>query len=253
MNTIRWVAFVTAAITLAIAADKPKDKVLVYTRNYTPDGKGYVHDNIATSVETIRSIGAENGFEIEASDDPKLFTVENLKRFKLIVFSNSNHEAFEDDQQREAFKRFVQSGGGVVGIHIATGSERKWPYFWSVMGGRFIRHPALQKFTVIVKDANHPATAGLPSTFEWEDECYLFDQTNPNVKVLLAADPAQLKDPKRTEQPGALRDGQYPLSWYNTFDGGRQYYISLGHKKEHYAEPIFRRQLVGGILWALGH
>jgi type 1 glutamine amidotransferase len=72
------------------------------------------------------------------------------------------------------------------------------------------------------------------------------------VKVLLAADPAQLNDPKRAEQPGALRDGQYPLSWYNNFDGGRQYYISLGHKKEHYAEPLFRRQLLGGILWALG-
>ena len=248
---MRLVALALALISLAAAADKPKDKVLVYTRNYTPDGKGYVHDNIATSVEAIRQLGAENGFEIDASDDPTLFTIDNLKRYKAIVFSNSNNEAFTNDSQREAFQKFVRSGGGVVGIHVATGSERQWPYFWSVMGGRFIRHPALQKFTVIVKDTNHPATAGLPATFEWEDECYLFDQTNPNVKVLLAADPDQLKDPKRTDQPGALRDGQYPLSWYNTFDGGRQYYISLGHKKEHYAEPILRQQILGGILWAM--
>ena len=248
---MRLVALALASISLAAAADKPKDKVLVYTRNYTPDGKGYVHDNIATSVEAIRQLGAENGFEIDASDDPTLFTIDNLKRYKAIVFSNSNNEAFTNDSQREAFQKFVRSGGGVVGIHVATGSERQWPYFWSVMGGRFIRHPALQKFTVIVKDTNHPATAGLPATFEWEDECYLFDKTNPNVKVLLAADPDQLKDPKRNEQPGALRDGQYPLSWYNTFDGGRQYYISLGHKKEHYAEPLLRQQILGGIVWAM--
>lgn len=248
MRRIRLAALALAAISTCLAADK----VLVYTRNYTPDGKGYVHDNIATSVEMIRTMGAANGFEIEASDDPKLFTAENLKLYKAIVFSNSNNEAFTENSQRDAFQKFVRAGGGVVGIHIATGSERKWPYFWSVMGGRFLRHPALQKFTVIVKDTKHPSTAGLPPTFEWEDECYLFDQTNPNVKVLLAADPEKLNDPKRTEQPGALRDGQYPLAWYNTLDGGRQYYISLGHKKEHYAEPIFRQQVLGGILWALG-
>jgi uncharacterized protein len=249
---MRLIALALAVLSLAAAADKPKDRLLVYTRNYTPDGKGYVHENIATSVEAVRQLGVENGFDIDSSDDPKVFTVENLKRYKAIVFSNSNNEAFTDDSQRDAFQKFVRSGGGVVGLHIATGSERKWPYFWSVMGGRFIRHPALQKFTVIVKDTKHPATAGLPATFEWEDECYLFDKTNPDVKVLLAADPAQLNDPKRNEQPGALRDGQYPLSWYNTFDGGRQYYISLGHKKEHYADPILRQQILGGILWAIG-
>ena len=32
-------------------------RILVYTRNYTPDGKGYVHDNIAASVAAIRKMG----------------------------------------------------------------------------------------------------------------------------------------------------------------------------------------------------
>jgi uncharacterized protein len=146
----------------------------------------------------------------------------------------------------------VQRGGGVMGIHSATGSERKWPYWWSLMGGRFIRHPKLQKFTVTVKDKSHPATKGLPATFDWDDECYLFANANPDVKVLLTANPAQLEDPKRESEPGQLRDGVYPVSWYNTFDGGRQYYIGLGHKKEHYADPLFRRQLTGGLLWVMG-
>jgi type 1 glutamine amidotransferase len=252
MSRVRILAIVFSAIWINASA-AAGDKVLVYTRNFVTGGKGYVHDNIATSVETIKLLGAENGFAVDSSDDPRVFTPSNLKNYKAIVFSNSNHEAFENDEQREAFKKFVQGGGGVVGIHIATGTERKWPYFWSVMGGRFVRHPRLQKFTVVVRDAKHPATAGLPSKFEWEDECYLFDQMNPNVKVLLTADPAQLDDPKKLELPaGQLWDGTYPLSWYNTFDGGRQYYTSLGHKKEHYSEPLLRKQIVGGILWAIG-
>ena len=48
MISQRLVCLTLAAFVLgggaASAADK---KVLVYTRNYTPDGKGYVHDNIA--------------------------------------------------------------------------------------------------------------------------------------------------------------------------------------------------------------
>ena len=249
MNWLRVLTIVFGAVSFGAA----EDKVLVYTRNFVTNGKGYVHDNIATSVEAIQALGMDNGFAVDSSDDPKVFSPQNLKQYRAIVFSNSNHEAFENDVQREAFKKFVQGGGGVVGIHIATGTERKWPYFWSVMGGRFVRHPKLQKFTVVVKDAKHPATKELPSKFDWEDECYLFDKMNPDVKVLLTADPAQLDDPKKSEAPGGeLRDGLYPLSWYNTFDGGRQYYTSLGHKKEHYAEPLLRKQLAGGILWAMG-
>lgn len=238
-------------LTMAWPSLAGSDKILVYTRNFVTNGQGYVHENIATSVETIRELGAQNGFSVDSSDNPGVFTPQNLKQYKAIVFSNSNHEAFADDAQRDAFRRFVQAGGGVVGIHIATGTERKWPYFWTVMGGRFVRHPKIQKFTVVVKDAKHPATASLPATFEWEDECYLFDKTNLDVKVLLTTDPSKIDDPKKLEQPGELRDGVYPLSWYNTVDGGRQYYTALGHKKEHYADPLLRQQILGGILWAI--
>ena len=248
MKIFRPLVAALALVTLAGA----EDKVLVYTRNYTPDGKGYVHANIATSVATLKAIGQENGFSVDSSDDPAVFTPANLKQYKAIVFSNSNNEAFTTDAQRDALRKFIQSGGGVMGIHSATGSERKWPYWWSMMGGRFIRHPKLQKFTITVKDGKHPATKGLPSTFEWEDECYLFADANSNVKVLLTANPAQLEDPKRDSEPGALRDGVYPISWYNTYDGGRQYYVGLGHKDEHYADPLFRQQLTGGLLWVMG-
>jgi len=232
-----------AVLVLAGFAAAAQNKVLVYTKN----GKGYIHENIATSVEAIRSIGAESGFDVDASDDPSVFSVENLKRYRALVFSNSNNEGFDTDAQREAFKKYVQSGGGIVGIHIASGTERNWPYFAAVMGGRFVRHPKLQRFTVKVKDGKHPATRDLPTTFEWEDECYLFDNVNPDIKVLLTTDPAKIDDPKRTDTPSA-----YPLSWYHTYDGGREYYTALGHKKEHYADPLLRKQIRGGILWAMG-
>ena len=230
--------------TLAGAAENKN--ILIYTRNYTPDGKGYVHDNIQTSVEAIKQIGAENGFTADATDDPKVFSGDNLKQYNVLVFSSSNNEAFENDAQREVFRKYIQSGGGYVGIHSATGSERNWPYYQAVAGGKFTRHPKLQPFTVAVKDATHPATKGLPATFEWEDECYYHENLNPDIHVLITADPTKLIDPGKPRYPGSA----IPLAWYHTYDGGREVYIALGHKKEHYANPILRKLIKGAILWA---
>src|SRR5689334_6906243 len=42
-----------------------KKKVLVYTRNYVTNGKGFVHDNIQTSIEAITKMGEENGFDVD--------------------------------------------------------------------------------------------------------------------------------------------------------------------------------------------
>jgi type 1 glutamine amidotransferase len=242
---------ILALLAAAFCAGAEK-RVLVYTRNYTPDGKGYVHDNIATSVEAIRKMGRESGFAVDHSEDPAVFTAQNLKRYSAVVFSNSNNEAFADDLQRKAFESYVRAGGGVVGIHSATGSERKWPGWWTIMGGKFLRHPKLQKFTVRVKDASHPAMKGLPATFEWEDECYYNENLNAEMKVLLVTDPAKLDDPKMGEYPGTRFGDSMPLAWAITSHGGRTFYTALGHKKEHYSDPLLYGQILNGIIWAMG-
>lgn len=230
------------------AAEK---RVLVYTRNYTPDGKGYVHSNIADSVAAIRKLGAEHGFAVDHSDDPGIFTPEKLKVYDAIVFSSSNNEAFASDEQRSAFQAYIHGGGGFVGIHSATGSERSWPWFWKMIGGSFDFHPPLQKFTVRVSDATHPGTKGLPASFTVEDECYFQKHTNPDVHPLLVVDPAQLNDPKRAERPANDFGNAMPLSWYHYFEGGRVYYLALGHKNEHYQDPLMLQQILGGIQWAM--
>ena len=108
-------------LTLGLSVQGAENKILVYTRNFVSSGKGYVHDNIQHSVDAIKKMGVENGFGVDVSDDPKVFTDGNLKQYKALVFSNSNNEAFENDAQRGAFKRYIQSGGGFVGIHSAPG------------------------------------------------------------------------------------------------------------------------------------
>ncbi|MDE3167035.1 MAG: ThuA domain-containing protein [Acidobacteriota bacterium] len=235
-------------VTLAAGDAAPaRPKILVYTRN----GKGYVHDNIEDSVRAIRKMGGEGGFDVDVTVDPNFFTPKTLAQYRAIVFANTNNEAFDNDIQRDAFKHYIESGGGFVGIHSASGSERNWPYFWSVIGGRFLYHPKLQPFTVRVVDAAHPAVRGLPATFEWEDECYHLEYLNPDLHPLLVTDPAKLDDKDRARHPFGLVGHDLPLSWTLQVDGGREFYTALGHKKEHYANPILYRHILDGIRWAM--
>lgn len=246
--------FLSAIIGLAatfagLAADEPG--VLVYTKNQV--GKGfYVHDNIPASIVALKKLGQENHFNVESSEDPAEFTTTNLQRFKVIVFDNSNNEIFDTPDQKAALQHFVQAGGGIVGIHSCSGSMRHWPWFWEMMGGKFSRHAKLQTFTVKVKDATNPSTAHFPATFQWTDEFYYLTNMPNDLHVLLAGDLTTLNDPAKDKSKNPKYGDEVPLCWCHEFDGGREWYTALGHQKQHYADPVFTRHLLGGILWAMG-
>ena len=227
----------------------PKDAlVLVYIKN----GEGYIHDNIPSSIEALRRLGAENGFEVEVSDDPTLFTEENLKRYDALVFSNTNNDVFDTDDQRRAFQTYIRNGGGFVGIHSASGSERTWPWFSKLLGGNFERHAPQQDFTVEVIDRAHPSTSFLPERWVIEnDECYYLKELNPGIRVLLAVDMTTVSDEGKEEFPGILFGDRFPIAWYQEFDGGRQWNTSLGHRPDQYEDPMFMRHILGGIQWVI--
>lgn len=223
-------------------------RLLIYQRN----GKGFVHDNLAVTAQALREIAAENKWVAEVSTNAAVFSDNNLKRYRAVIFANSNNEAFENDEERAAFQRYLKSGGGFIGIHSSTGSERNWRWFQQMQGGKFHRHSPLQTFTVQVVDQSHPATAHYPANWRWTDECYFFTNLNPGIRVLLAADTTTLRDPKLDSLPGETLGGLFPLAWCHEGEGGRRFYTSLGHKIEHYSDPGFREHLRGGIRWVLG-
>jgi len=243
------VLLIAAAAVGARAADVPT--VLIYTHNgLTTDGKkGYVHDNIATSVKAIEKLGVENGFKTAVSDDPAIFSQSSLKKFSAVIFANSNNRAFDTEEQRKAFQDYIHGGGGFIGIHSASGSERDWSWFSKLLGGTFAWHPPLQKFTVQIVDANHPATSFFTGkTWDWEDEFYTMKEQPTGVHVLLAGNIKQLKG---VGEKGAALPDLIPLAWCHEFEGARSFYTALGHKKEYYSDATYLKHLAGGIRWVL--
>ena len=83
--------------------------------------------------------------------------------------------------------------------------------------------------------------------FRWTDEFYFLREVPAGLQVLLAGELATLEDSQKPREE-VLR----PLAWCHEFEGGRAWTTTLGHRKEHYADPFFQQHLLGGIRWAMG-
>ncbi len=239
------------ALAPALGAQTAGARVLVYTRNYTPSGQGYVHENIPDSVALFQRIGLRNGVAVDVSDDPAVFSAENLGRYAALIFSNSNNQAFATEAQRQAFQQYIHAGHGFVGLHSAAGSERDWPYFQQVLGGHFAFHPQEQTFQVHVADPAFPAVQGVPADFLWTDECYFLDRLNPGMHVVLTTDRTNLLLVKPAQRPDTFPN-PLPLAWWQTFDNSREFYLALGHNPADYRGPLLEPMLERALLWTMG-
>jgi type 1 glutamine amidotransferase len=186
-------------------------KVLVFTRN----GEGYVHDNIAASVEAIQKMGRENDFQVDVTENPVAFMDDNLKQYDALIFSNTNNKVFDTEAQKLALVRYTEAGGGFVGIHSACATERDWPWMWKMVGGLFVRHAPFQKFNIKIIDRTHLSTSFFEADWEREDECYYVNYINPDIHVLIAVDLASVDDKGAEEYPGKTFGDLFPLAWYH--------------------------------------
>jgi type 1 glutamine amidotransferase len=229
--------------------------ILVFTKN----GKGYVHENIPSSIAAFQKMGKEFNFKVDTTTNSALFTDEYLKKYDALIFSNTNNDVFDTEQEKVAFMRYIQAGGGFMGVHSTSGTERKWKWFKLMLGASFLRHPPFQTFTVHVLDKKHPATKNLLSSWETNDECYFFKEINPSIKVLLFSDISTIKesdDARTTDSSGRGKNitpdifgNRYPAAWCHEFDGGKIWYTALGHSKEDYSNPTYLAHLIEGLKW----
>lgn len=226
-----------------------QSRVLIYTKN----GEGHVHKNITACVRALEDIMEARGIDAEVANDPSIFTDAGLAPFAAVVFANTNNETVDTAEQKAAFQRYIRNGGGFVGIHSACGSERDWPWYWALLGGSFAYHAPMQAFTVRVMDKEHISTAAYPeATWSWKDEFYILKHVAEGRHVLLAGEIESLANKGHHAAALAKEPNPYPLAWCHEFEGGRSWYTALGHKPEHYDNPLFRQHLRGGILWAIG-
>ncbi len=213
-------------------------RVLVFSRT-----AGFRHDSIEAGHAMFRDLHAAGDLIAELTESSERFSQASLESFDVVVFLNTTGDVLDDEQQI-ALQRFVERGGGFVGIHAATDTEYDWPWYGSMIGAYFAGHPHVQPALVRVEDHAHPATAGLPATWTHVDEWYDFDR-NPRDgghRVLMTVDEASYEG-------GAMGD-DHPIAWCREVARGRSFYTALGHTPECFADPMFQAHIRGAIEWA---
>ena len=213
-------------------------RVLVFSKT-----AGYRHESIEAGKAALMRLGAANNFSVDTTEDASRITEDSLKRYAAVIFLNSTGNILDRASELD-LQRYIEAGGGYVGIHAASDAEYDWRWYGRLVGGYFISHPAIQQATLRVSDGKNGSTAHLPAEWKRTDEWYNFKQRAPDLHVLVAID--------ETSYKGGENGTDHPMSWYHDFEGGRAWYTALGHTVESYSDSLFLKHVLGGIQYAIG-
>jgi type 1 glutamine amidotransferase len=245
-RALRRLCLLVAAVLALSAAAVPAAqaanpfRLLVFSKT-----TGFRHDSIPAGIAAIQKLGQQNNFTVDATEDDTQFTDANLAKYAVVVFLSATGDPVSAQPEKDAFQRYIEHGGGFVGIHAASDSGYNWPWYGKLVGSYFKQHPAQQNALIKVEDPSHPSTQGLPGQFTRFDEWYDF-QTNPrgSVHVLTTVDDSSYT--------GSTMGADHPNTWCQNYDGGRSWYTGLGHTIESFSEANFLHLLLGGIQTAAG-
>jgi uncharacterized protein len=211
---------------------------------------------ILASNAALVAIGQRRGWSTFVTENAAVFNTEQLKLFKAVVWNNTSGDLLTEDQ-RAAFKNYLEQGGGFVGIHGAGGDPSyKWSwYVQTLIGAQFIGHtmqPQFQQATVQIEDADDPIMQGLPAKWVRSDEWYSFAKSPraPGVQVLATLDEKTYSARMFSKDVGMGAD--HPVIWKHCVVNGRAFYSALGHQAGAYEEPAHIGLLERAIAWAAG-
>lgn len=204
----------------------------------------------------LAAMAQRKGLALVSTENGAAFTPALLKRFDVVIWNNISGDVLTLSQ-RQAFRNYVERGGGFIGVHGSAGDP---VYFWdwyvdTLIGARFAGHPMAPQFqtaTIKVDDAAHPIAAGLPATWEANEEWYSF-KNNPRAtgsRIIATLDESTYSPVGMGGQK--LSMGDHPIAWTRAVGKGRAFYSAIGHRPERYADPAYVQMLEQAIDWAAG-
>jgi hypothetical protein len=175
-----------------------------------------------------------------------------------------------------ALEDFVASGRRWFALHgtnsilrfanlkpLIVTAPRIAPEFMRLLGGQFIAHPPVGRYTVQVSDPSNPLVRGI-EPFETEDELYLQEYHGDNRALLHCEFRGTVPD---FEENDWSRGGRQLVFWLHPHGAGEVLYLTLGHCRGRYDMlplmeeyprlergswnlPVYSELLRRGLRWA---
>jgi uncharacterized protein len=193
-------------------------------------------------------IGRTHGFSYEATTDWSRLNAEVLARYQVVLFLDTRPD---DPAQREAFRKYMDTGGAWMGFHFSgfALTPSRYPQNWDwyhndfIGAGSYVSNTWRPTSAVLrVEAPGHPVLKGLSGTirsapsewYRWEHDL----RTNPDIQILLSIDPSSFPlgtGPKPNE---IWHEGYYPVVWTNK--RYRMVYMNMGHNDMDYENKTNR-------------
>lgn len=130
----------------------------------------------------LRDIAARRGWALVVTDKGGAITPSILDKFDAVIWNNVSGDVLTLTE-RQAFKDYMERGGGFVGIHGSGGDpDHFWDWYVdTLIGARFAGHPMAPQFQdarVVVEDSKGAIAQELAPGWTMNDEWYSF-KTNP--------------------------------------------------------------------------
>ncbi|MFY7922615.1 MAG: ThuA domain-containing protein [Gemmatimonas sp.] len=240
MRTPRFLGVIAALVLLAGCDRAPAGpaRLLIFSKT-----AGYRHESIDSGKVALMRLAQANGMQADTTEDASRITEDSLKQYAAVVFLSTTENVLNREQEID-LQRYIQAGGGYVGIHAAADAEYDWAWYGRLVGAYFKSHPEQQEATLRVAKPDDPSTAHLPAEWKRRDEWYNYRRFEPDLQVLLTLDESSYK--------GGDNNGNHPIAWQHEVDGGRAWYTGLGHTTESYTDSLFLKHVLGGLRYAIG-
>ena len=251
-----WYAVVLCAGTLlagiasaqAVSVEAVRPKVLIfYSLNVETDHVLFALD----ALRFYAAMAEKENFALDATTNLQDFNDDNLKQYKLVVWLNTFPHG---EVQRDAFERYMKSGGAWLGFHVAAYNDKttQWPWFLQFIGGGVFDANSWPPIParLLVDDRSSPVTRNLPEAFlSPTNEWYRWKpspRVDSHIHVLVTLDPANYP----LGIKGLLTYGDIPVVWTNT--QYKMVYMNMGHGDKVFASPVQNVLIGNATRWLLG-
>lgn len=207
-----------------------ENKILVFYKNKKNQ------EAVGEAVNLLALYVVKNGIEVDTTTNATYFNEDSLKKYATVVFLNTSQDVLDTRQQNE-FERFVQAGGGFVGIHADKCTKYQWPWYNDMIGAEIVEQSEQQPNPSIIylrtTDVEKPFSGEIPKSWNESDDLYKIDSYSPDIKVLI-----------ETKE-------KMPVSWYREYDGGYLFYTSAGGTIESFKSEPFLKHIFAGIKYTM--
>ena len=223
---------------------------------------GFPHnDAIEKSIPAFEQLSIENNWSLFTTNNAAVFNDEQLPLFDLVIWNNTTGKNLTPPQ-RASFRKYIESGGGFLGIHGSGDASHHWDWYYEqLIGARFSHHsmaPQIQIANLHLEcDTSSFFCKQLPAQLARADEWYVFfDNPRKNgFTVLYTLDEKGLtmsgNIPILISNKDFGMGVDHPIIWYKCLPGGgRTFYSAMGHTGASFSEPGHLKILEAGIKWA---